>query len=167
MKRTGIKKPRLLASVGVAMLVVGPFAAAPAAAKPPVGKTYFVVSLGLAADAQQAYALDVGCLRFTGSEICDTGGDCGSWWMMEEAERAPKQLALGYEFAIVDDETGQPVTIEGVGRVDSRGAKSAFSGVARGVDETSGAQINFAVAGRAVGAARCRRLVAEFEAAGN
>lgn len=167
MRTNGTEKSRLLTVAVLMLAALGALAGASAAdaAKPPVGKTYFIVALGLTTDTQEAYALDAGCLSFTGSEMCDTDGDCGSWWPVEEADRAKKQLALGYEFALIDDETGQPVTIEGVGRVDLRGAKSAISGVARG--ESSGIEINFALAGRAVGAARCRRLVAEFEAAGD
>ncbi len=153
--------PETLAVLVVGFLVTGEPASA---AKAPVGKTYFVVSLGNASDQSQAYELDAGCLRFTRDELCETDGDCGTWWRLEEQNRPKKQWAVGFEFELIDDETGLPVKIEGVGRVDSRGPKSAIAGATHAFEPTSGVTINFALAGRAVGEARCEQLVADFEA---
>ncbi len=144
------------------------FAAAPGeAAKPPTGRTYFIVSLGVAMDGSEAYEIDAGCLRFTQDVLCESeaGGDCGIWWRIDEETRSPRQWAAGFEFFLTEDETGLPIHILGRGRIDARGPKSSLAAVATGVEETSGATINFAIAGRAVGAQRCTRLVAEFEAA--
>ena len=134
------------------------------AAKAPTGKTYFVVTIGVATDEHEAYELDAGCIRFTRDEICDTDGDCGDWWRIEEETRLRKQWQVGFEFELIDDETGLPVEIYGIGRVDSRGPRSSLAAAAHGVEPTSGEIINFAIAGRAVGRARCERLVADFVA---
>jgi hypothetical protein len=135
------------------------------AAKAPSGKTYFVVSLGVATDESEAYEVSAGCVRFDRSEICEMDGDCGSWWRIEEGRKANKQWAVGFEFDLIDEETGLPVKIEGTGRVDSRGPRSSIAGAAHGMEPASGVRINFALAGRAVGQMRCEQLVAEFEAA--
>jgi hypothetical protein len=141
---------------------------AAAAAPPPVGKTYFILSLGMASDRAEAYELDAGCLRFTKGGMCEVDevdGDCGDWWYLEDEPRARKQKAMGFAFDLFDDETGLPIRIEGRGRIDSRGPRSSIGGVGEAVETTSGVKINFAIAGRAVGAARCERLVADFTAA--
>ena len=133
------------------------------AAEPPTNRTYFIVALGVATDVFEAYQIDVGCLRFTRDELCDTGDDCGAWWYIEDESRTPRQWAAGFEFELIDDETGLPVDVEGRGRIDGRGPKSSFAAVATGVETTSGETINFAIAGRAVGPQKCRRLVNEYE----
>lgn len=134
------------------------------AAQPPVNRTYFIVALGVATDAAEVYQLDVGCLTFTRSELCDADGDCGVWWRLEDEVRTPRQWATGFEFFLTDDETGLPIHVIGRGRIDGRGPKSSLAAVAHGVEATSGTTINFAVAGRAVGPRKCERLVAEYEA---
>jgi hypothetical protein len=149
----------------VSALALALLAATPAdAAKPPIGKTYFVVSLGLATDSEESYEVDFGCVRFTRSEICDQGDECGSWWLIEGAEHAPRQSHFAFEFDVFDDETGLPVSMTGTGRIDSRGPKSSLAAVAMATEPTTGVKINFALAGRAVGAPRCARMVAEREA---
>ena len=135
-----------------------------AAAKAPVGKTYFLISLGMATDEFEAYQLDVGCVRFTRDEMCDSGADCGPWWRIDEADRAKQQWRVGFEFEMIDDETGLPIRINGTGRVDSRGKRSSIAGAGHAVEMTTGRIINFAMAGRAVGRARCERLVADYAA---
>ncbi|MCP4201183.1 MAG: hypothetical protein GY769_04535 [bacterium] len=153
--------------ITLVVLVVGfLITALPAsAAKVPAGRTYFVVSLGNTSDQSEAYELDAGCLRFTRDELCETDGDCGTWWRVAEQNRPKKQWAVGFEFDLIDDESGLPVTIEGLGRVDSRGPKSAIAGAAHAFEPTSGVTINLAISGRAVGESRCEQLVADFEAA--
>lgn len=137
-----------------------------AAAKAPTGRTYFIVSIGVATDEGGAYDLSAGCLRFTQTELCSgelDQQDCGTWWIVGGGQ-ARREMAIGYKFDLTDDETGAPITIEGQGRIDTRGPKSAFGGVAHGFDLESGVQINFAIAGRAVAPARCEQLVERFEA---
>lgn len=161
LKKTPV--PVMLAALLVALLA----SAEPAsAAKTPVGKTYFVVSLGLSSDPAEIYQPDVGCLQFTRTEVCDRDGDCGRWWRIEE-ERQPRQWGVRFEFDLIDDQTGQPIRLEGQGRVDARGPRSSIAAAAHGQDENSGVTINFALAGRAVSLARCEQLVADFEAARN
>lgn len=139
------------------------------AAKAPAGKTFFVVSLGMATDASEAYQVDVGCLSFTRTQICDDAGagDCGEWWGTDEGVRTRKQRSLAFEFTLIDDETGMLVEMDGTGRIDTRGPRSSIAGVARAMEPNSGVDINVAFAGRAVGSEKCRRLVDEFEAENN
>jgi hypothetical protein len=163
MKHTIRTTALVLSILGVAFLA----ATAATAAKVPEGRTYFVVSIGVATDEFEAYELDAGCLTFTATEICDNdevAEDCGTWRPTSRGKQTRKQKSFEFEFSLIDDETGLPVEIEGQGRIDTRGRKSSIGGVAQGLEPISGVKINFAMAGRAVGAARCARLVEEFEA---
>ena len=81
---------------------------------------------------------------------------------MREELSLRQQWQVGFEFELTDDETGLPIKINGVGRIDSRGAKSAIAGAAHGVELTTGETINFALAGRAVGAARCEQMERDY-----
>ena len=157
---------RKIALASAAFLVIaGLLAVAPAkAAGAPVGRTYFVVSLGVAFDSSEAYEIDAGSLHFTRNELCETDGDCGVWWRIEDPNHLARQSAAGFQFDLTDDETGLPVRIEGRGRIDARGPKSSIAAVAQGIEPASGVTINFALAGRAVGARKCERLAAQFAA---
>ena len=159
------KKTKTTTLTFATLLAVGLlFAATPGeAAAPPLGRTYFVLSLGVATDGGEAYEIDAGCLTFTRTAVCETDGDCGSWWRIDEETRLPRQSVAGFEFDLTDDETGLPVRIEGRGRIDARGPKSSLAAVGYGIETASGTTINFAIAGRSVGAQKCRRLVREFE----
>lgn len=161
-KGSEMKNKALVASFAVMALALVAVAQPAGAAKAPAGKTYFVVSVGVASDPSEAYEVDVGCVRFSRTEICDTDGDCGSWWRMREEVPLRQQWQVGFEFELIDDETSLPIRINGIGRIDSRGAKSAIAGAAHGVELTSGETINFALAGRAVGAARCERMARDY-----
>ena len=88
-----------------------------------------------------------------------------TWWWIPDAKQLKKQWQVGFEFELIDDETGLPIKISGVGRIDARGPKSSIGGAAHGVESISGTMINFALAGRAVGEARCEQLVADFASA--
>lgn len=145
-----------------ALLAAAPAAAAP----PPVARSYFVVSLGtVGSSPSDAYELDAGCLRFSRHSLCDTDGDCGAWWPVQQEPDAARRRSLGFSFDLTDDQTGLPIRIEGRARVEARGRRSALAGVAHASEPTSGVSINFAFAGRAVGARKCERLAADFEAA--
>jgi hypothetical protein len=151
-------------AVVATILGLGFLAASPAtAAKPPAGRTYFVVSLGVATDRSEAYEIDAGCIRFTATEICQAD-ECGTWRRTSVGQQTPNQASIEFQFTLIDDETGLPIEIVGQGRVDTRGRKSSVGAVGRGLEPLSGTRINFAFAARAVGAARCARLVEEFEA---
>ncbi len=163
MKKNTLKKDMIVVLAILAFAVLTGTQPA-AAAKAPVGKTYYVISVGVATDQFEAYQLDAGCLRFTRTELCDSAGECGAWWRIQEEKRAKKQWQVGFEFDIVDDETGLPVKMNGVGRIDARGSRSSIAGAAHGVELTSGEVINFSIAGRAVSAARCEQLAADFAA---
>ncbi len=161
-RKQAMKSPLYAALV---ILIVGVLAtAAPASAgRAPAGRTYFVVTIGLSPDSAEAYELDVGCVRFTPTAMCDTDGECGTWWRVE-GEKLKRRSGIGFDFDLIDDESGLPIKVEGFGRIDSRGPRSSLAGAAIGREETTGVSINFAIAGRAVGAARCRQLVDDFEA---
>lgn len=150
--------------VVVVVLAVLWASAAPASgAKAPVGKTYFIVSIGVASEQSEAYEIGVGCLTFTRTELCGEE-DCGRWWNAEEDGRARRQMAIGFEFNLTDDETGALIDMDGTGRIDARGPKSSIAGVARGVERDTGVKINFSLAGRQTTPANCAQLVADFEA---
>ena len=155
MKRTG-KTTALAAAVGGLLLALL-LSTAASAAKPPVGRTYFVVSMGIATDASEAYEDDVGCVEFTRTEIC-SGDDCGTWSWIDSGEKGSKQDSMLFEFSLTDDETGELVEIAGRADIDNRGRKSAIGGAAVGFEPATGRTFNLALAGRAVGAAKCRRL---------
>lgn len=159
MKKNTQQRTWILALLAtIALLVSSPAGAA----KAPIGKTYFIVSIGLSTEAPEAYVPDAGCLRFTRDQMCESDGTCGDWWPTEDAERAPKQSPFAYEFEFIDDETGDLITVEGIGRIDMRGPKSAIAGVGLATEPESGVKLNFAIAGRAVGPGRCEQLVEEF-----
>ena len=129
-----------------------------AAAKPPIGRTYFVVSMGVATDAYEEAAR---CLTFTRTEICDDTG-CGSWRRLASPDKGRKQGSIEFELVLIDDETGEPLAITGRADLDRRGRKSSIGGAATGREPATGRPINIALGGRAVGAATCSRLVDEY-----
>lgn len=138
-------------------------ATAASAARPPAGRTYFVVSIGVATDRSEAYEVDVGCVQFSDDEFCEADGACGAWFRTTAGLQTLKQSSIGFEYTLIDDETGATVQVDGQGRVDDRGAKSSMGAVARGLEPGSGSKINFAFAARAVSPARCLELVAAHE----
>ncbi len=153
-------------NVAAALIAVGLFllaATAASAARPPDGRTYFVVSLGVASDRSEAYEVDVGCVQFSDDEFCEDDGACGTWFRTTAGLQTLKQSSIGFEYTLIDDETGATVQIDGQGRVDDRGAKSSMGAVARGLEAGSSSKINFAFAARAVSPARCLELVATHE----
>lgn len=157
------KKCHVLAAIALGLALAA--ASTAVAARAPAGKTYFVVSVGVATDESEAYEIAAGCVSFTADEICAANGDCGSWWRTEEGVQTRKQTSFGFEFTLVDDETGLPVEVDGKGRVDTAGSRSSIGGVARAVEPSSGTEINFTIGGRAVGSARCLSLVEDFDSA--
>ncbi len=143
-----------------AVLLIALFVSSAAtAAKPPAGRTYFVVSIGVASDASEAYEEGFGCLEFTRTEVC-SGDDCGSWSRLD-TDKDKGQGSFVFEFELTDDGTGELIEVTGQAEIDGRGRKSAIGGTAIGLAPESGRKINMALSGRAVRAARCPQLVEE------
>ena len=155
-------------AVGMALVLALSSASPATAVKPPTGRTYFVVSVGVATDRSEAYEVSAGCISFTATQICradPAGGlECGTWQRTATGPQARKQGSFDFQFSLIDDETGLPIEVDGRGRFDARGKRSSIGGAARGSEATSGRVINMALAGRAVRPARCLLLVEEFEA---
>ncbi len=121
----------------------------------PEGRTYFIYVMGLNDDP---YEVDADCLAFDETLACSLNQNCLSW------QRADGGLQTNNEsgFLLVGDldDDGLIVTMEGQGRVNSRGRRSSISVVTRA--SALGFQLNFAMAGRDVGRSRCRRMVEDF-----
>ena len=128
---------------------------------PPSGRTYFTTVLGLANNIDESYQIDVVCIRFTEDQLCVSGVDCGSWELSEWGEPGVKQGEFLFEFNFVDDESGLPISMRGVARVDARGRRSTIAGAAHASDAL-GTILNLGFAGRQVPPRQCERLVEEF-----
>lgn len=159
---TSITK-RLRLALATLLLMIPAIATAdqPLAGSPPSGRTYFASLLGLATDIDEAYELDVACIRFTDDQICAPGEVCGDWELTEWGEPGTKQGEGSFRIDILDDEIGNPIVINGVARVDSRGRRSTIAAAAHARD-SQGRVFNFGFVGRQVPPAKCRRLVESF-----
>lgn len=144
----------LFAAVLLAVAPVGLAAAKDAA---PADRTYFVVIVGLGDGGP--YDVEAGCLTFDGSEFCTDGDEtCLAWSRTQGGLQVRKQS--GFSFHVDMEEDGVLVQINGQGRVDDRGKKSALSAVGRG--RVGDQMVNFSFAGREVRASRCPELVEDF-----
>jgi len=143
----------LLLTVG-AMLLTG--SATVANGPPPEGRTYFIYLMGLEDDL---YDISADCLEFDETQACSIGDQfCMTW---QEAEGgSPTSKAFGISFAAEIDSEGLLITLEGQGRVETRGRRSSISGVGRAA--ALDVQVNFAFSGREVGRSKCLRMVEDF-----
>jgi hypothetical protein len=146
---------------GVMMVVAAPASAA----KAPQGKTYFVVTLGLDEGGGGPFGVGAGCLRFAsgGGFYCERGALCGSWERVTGAGQTSQQTAFKVELQMEDDETGNPIFVDGFGRVDDRGPMHTISIVAQAREPVSGYRMNFGFVGKPTKWNRCASLVEEFE----
>lgn len=71
---------------------------------------------------------------------------------------------MGFTFRFAWSENGVTIDLEGEARCDDRGPRNSIAGAGRALAEDIG-RVNFAFAGRPTTPARCRALVAEFNAA--
>lgn len=122
----------------------------------PEGRTYFIYVMGLNDDPYQA---DADCLAFDATQACSVDDQvCLAW------QRAARGLQTnresGFSIAAQLNDDGLIITMEGQGRVNSRGRKSSIAVAARA--EALGFDFNFIIAGRQVGAGRCLRMVEDF-----
>ncbi len=135
--------------VGWALLLAQPASAG----KPPAGRTYFTVLLGLEAP----YSWDADCLRFTAREVCTSDGTCGSWdRTLDDGQQAAFNLEIEWQ------EDSVRVRLDGEARVDDRGPRDTIAGAAR---MRLGARAsNFGFTGRSATAQNCRRLLWQWDA---
>ena len=155
-------QPRINFFPVVAPLLIIAFSTGAAVADPPPsGRTYFTTVLGLANNIDESYQIDVVCIRFTEDQLCVSGVDCGSWELSEWGEPGVKQGEFLFEFDFVDDESGLPISIRGVARIDARGRRSTFAGAAHASDAL-GTILNLGFTGRQVPPRQCERLVEEL-----
>lgn len=141
------------------LLALSPAYAAVAKDAVPADRTYFVVVMGLGDDGP--YDVEATCLKFDGSEFCDVYGEtCLEWDRTQGGKQVRKQS--GFSFAVDIEDNGMLVQINGQGRVDDRGKKSALSAVGRG--QVGDQMVNFSIAGREVRASRCPNLIRDYAA---
>ena len=128
-------------------------AGAASAARPPAGRTYFTILLGL----EEPYSSGADCLAFTARGVCSLDGTCGTWLSVEEDGKLGA-FSLEMEW----QEEGVPVRLDGRVRVDDRGPKDTIAGAMRMRlgDQAS----NFGLTGRSTNPRKCRRMLWEWDA---
>ena len=140
--------PRTL-FIAVSLLLLA--AAASDAARPPIGKTYFTVLVGVAAP----YDISTACFEFGTNDICSTDGDsCGSWL---RTDAQGKRTGFTFDMSLLDD--ANLVRLQGEGRVDTFGRKSSIGGTGR--ISGAGPIYNYSFAGREMPKARCQQMLAD------
>jgi hypothetical protein len=121
------------------------------AAKPPVGKTYYTILVGLASP----YDVSTSCFEFGASDVCSTDGDsCGSWL---RTDAHGKQTGFTFDMSLLDN--GDLIRLQGEGRIDTLGKKSAVGGTGR--ISGAGPRFNYSFAGREMSRARCEQMLGE------
>jgi murein DD-endopeptidase MepM/ murein hydrolase activator NlpD len=138
--------------ISILLLIALVGVSAPSGAeRPPAGRTYFAIFLGLDAD----FGAGADCLRFSPTTVCASGGDCGTW---TRTERAPGVGGIAFEFDF--DEGGQRIRIDGQARLDGRGEKSTLAAAAR--MRAGGKPVNFGFLGRPASRRACLELLADW-----
>lgn len=123
---------------------------------PPEGRIYFVYVMGLNDDPYEASA---DCLEFDETQACSVDDQfCLTWQRTEGGLQTNR--AFGISFAAEIDSDGLLITMEGQGRVESRGRRSSISAVGRAA--ALDVQVNFVFSGREVGRSRCLGMVEDF-----
>jgi hypothetical protein len=124
----------------------------------PEDRTYLVYVVGLSDDPYETMA---DCLTFDASQACTPDrSTCLSWQRTEGGVQTGRES--GFSFFDETDDEGVLVTIEGQGRVDSRGAKSSISAVAQAF--ALGQRLNFSFSGRQIGLGKCLNKLEELAA---
>ena len=138
------------------------------AAKAPAGKTYFVATMGLDDNDGGPFEVGVGCVAFgrAGGFFCERNEQCGTWERMVGAGQTSTQTAFRVEMQFEDDETGNPIFVDGIGRVDDRGPKHTIAVVFRSQEPVSGFKMNAGFVGKPTKWGRCTALVEDFENGG-
>ena len=149
---------RRLATCALAALTLVLLVPASAAAVAPQGVTYFTVITGIGDTPHQTQP---GCLQFKKNQVCANGGDCGTWEATEDNPAFRKQRGFTFTFDLLTDE-GDPIQMEGQGRIDSRGPGSSMAATAYAHVPSIGLTVNLAMSGRSATPSRCRDLLEEF-----
>jgi hypothetical protein len=147
----------IAASVIVSITLLMTASSAMAKAPAPEGRTYFIQVMGL---DETPYEVGADCLTFGATEACSLAGTCLRWERLESPQGSRKESGFTLVGEVEDD--GLSITLEGQGRVNSRGAKSSIAVASRA--SALGVQLNFAFLGRQAGLSRCIQLVEEFNA---
>ncbi len=148
---------RRIRRVSLALLVLSSacaLLAEPAvAARPPVGRTYYTVAMGL----EGPYGMRAECFEFYEEKLCSIDGVvCGVW--QPTADFGP-QMPFSFDLTTLDD--GELMQLEGVGRLETQGQKSSVAGTGRFVPVDGGRGANFSFAAREVGRQECLDLLGE------
>ena len=145
----------------VAIIALSLAVVAPADAKQPAPKNryYFMVAVGFYAD----YDVSAECFKFTNKKMKALlePGIGGKWNFIEKGEQAEIHVDVAAPMLI----EGMPidVTVDGYGRIDDRGARSAFGGAAQLNIPAFSAISNFAMAGREVKKKKqCIKMARDF-----
>ena len=118
------------------------------AAKPPSGRTYLVALIGL----EERYDIRHQCLEFGPAEVCSLDGDlCGSWRAIESRGKE-----TAFDFAMSTLDGTEPVGLEGLARVDSRGNRSSIGGTG---SHQGARPFNFSFVGRETTREQCLDLL--------
>jgi hypothetical protein len=142
---------RLPAAVFIAAASLLSFAAPSNAARPPVGRTYYTVMMGLASP----YSVSTSCFEFGATSLCSTDDDsCGFWLPTDTSGR---QGGFTFDMSLISE--GNLVSIRGEGRVDMIGRKSSIGGTGR--ISGAGPVFNYSFAGREVPKNRCLHMLGE------
>ena len=127
------------------------------AARPPVGKTYYTVMVGLASP----YDVSTSCFQFGPNDVCSTDGDsCGSWI---RTDAQGKQAGFTFDMSLL--ENGDLIRLQGEGRAETLGRKSAIGGTGRITG--AGPRFNYSFAGREMPKARCQQMLDESPPGGD
>lgn len=152
---TAVPKQQLrrCSPVPLALVVALGVISQPAAAdRPPVGRTYYALAVGL----ETGYDIQDQCFEFHDEKLCSLDGlICGSWQATTEPGR---EMELSFDLTTVAD--GDLMQLQGAGRLDSTGRKSSIAGTGSfGPVEGRDQAANFSFAAREVGRSECLDLL--------
>jgi hypothetical protein len=131
--------------------------AASEATRPPVGRTYYTVLVGVA----EPYDISTACFEFGPNGVCSTDGDtCGSWL---RAGGHGKQTGFTFDMSLL--ENGELIKLQGEGRLDTLGRKSSIGGTGR--ISGAGPRYNYSFAGREMPKNRCQHMLVDDPVSGD
>ncbi len=141
----------LLAALALG-LALGATSGPAAAARPPVGRTYFTLAMGL----ENGYDVKVQCFEFYEDRLCTLDGlICGSW---KPTDARRREMDLAFDLTTVAD--GELMQLQGLGALKARGPLSSVAGTGRyGPVDGARKSSNFSFAAREVGREECLDLV--------
>ena len=141
-------------------MTLGALAPPAGAQKPPIGKTYYTLALGL----DSGYDVRAQCFEFYEDRLCTLDGQiCGSW---QPTVGDRREMDLSFDLTALVD--GDLTRLEGLGILKTRGRKSSIagSGRLRPVDAEKPAT-NFSFAAREIGREECLALLEDSASGGD